>query len=363
MYIVVFCSLIALLLTYLESKHVLKGGMKLGFILVTLLGVIHYDYGNDYLDYYDIYNRIIDIPFDWYDLVNGNIYKDPGWALINYAFSYIGGFFMMVAVLNVLQNCFVYLFIKRNVNIKWWPIAIFIYLFGTNYYLLNFSMMRQGLAVCGFLAIWPFIIDRQWLKSIVLLWLLSLVHSSALVLIPFAFWGYIPVKRGRTIMCVFSTLFLFLWFSSEYINVIFEGLTMFADFEEYSDAYSNDGGYESVGLGFIINLIPFIVSLIYIAKDKSNDYANRKLVLLASVGAMILPFGRIIHLVSRIGIYFGVYTLASIPIAYGSVRNRVIRWGLMFIFILMTLYNYWLFFNDGAFANSYREFKSIFSVL
>mgnify|MGYP003306674874 CR=1 FL=1 len=127
---------------------------------------------------------------------------------------------------------------------------------------------------------------------------------------------------------------------------------MFADFEEYSDAYSNDGGYESVGLGFIINLIPFIVSLIYIAKDKSNDYANRKLVLLASVGAMILPFGRIIHLVSRIGIYFGVYTLASIPIAYGSVRNRVIRWGLMFIFILFSIYKPFYFPKQNLLNNS-----------
>lgn len=363
MYTVLLCSLLALLFTYLESKHILRDGMKIGFILVTLLGVIHYDYGNDYLNYYDIYYRITDTPFDWYDLISGDIYKEPGWALINYAFSYIGGFFMMVAALNVLQNCFVYLFIKQNVNVKWWPIAVFIYLFSTNYYLLNFSMMRQGLAVCGFLAIWPYIKDRQWLKSLILLWLLSLVHSSALVLIPFAFWGFLPVKRGLMITCVFSALFLFLWFSSEYINVIFEELTMLADFEEYSDAYSDDGGYESIGLGFIINLIPFIISLKYIATDKSNDYTSRQLVLLASVGAMILPFGRIIHLVSRIGIYFGIFTLASIPIAYGSIKNRIIRWGLISIFILMTLYNYWLFFNEGAFASSYKEFKSIFSLL
>lgn len=363
MYIVIFCSIIALLLTYLESKHVLKGGMKVGFILVTFLGMIHYDYGNDYMAYLDIYNNIVGQPFNWSNILNGYIYKEPGWALINYLFKPIGGFFMMVAVLNVIQNVIYYRFIKTNVDKSWWPIAVFIYLFSTSFYLLNFSMMRQGLVIAIFLCMWKYIKERRWIIALCGLFFAASIHSSALVLIPFAFWGYLPVKRRRMIVCVCSLLFLFLWFSSEYLNIIFEGLTGFADFEEYIDTYSNDGGYESVGLGFIINLIPFIVSLLYIAKDKSNDYTNRRLVLLASVGAMILPFGRLIHLVSRIGLYFAVYTLASIPIVYGSVKSRIIRWGLMLIFILMTLYNYWLFFNDGAFASYYKEFNSIFSVL
>ena len=47
MYIVIICSLIALLLTYLESTNQVKGGMKWGLVMVTILGMIHYDYGND----------------------------------------------------------------------------------------------------------------------------------------------------------------------------------------------------------------------------------------------------------------------------------------------------------------------------
>ena len=29
----------------------------MGFVLVTFLGCVHYDYGNDYMSYVDIYNE------------------------------------------------------------------------------------------------------------------------------------------------------------------------------------------------------------------------------------------------------------------------------------------------------------------
>ena len=69
---------------------------------------------------------------------------------------------MMVAVLNVIQNVIYYKFIKANVERTWWPIAVFIYLFSTSFYLLNFSMMRQGLVIAIFLWMWKYIKNRKW---------------------------------------------------------------------------------------------------------------------------------------------------------------------------------------------------------
>ena len=86
MLIVTAISVLTLILTYLESRRYLKDGMKLGFILISILGIIHYDYGNDYMSYYDIYKSIVNVPFNLSNLIGGYIYKEPGWALINYAF-------------------------------------------------------------------------------------------------------------------------------------------------------------------------------------------------------------------------------------------------------------------------------------
>ena len=116
MYIVIFCSLIALLLTYLESTDQAEGGMKWGFVIVTILGMIHYDYGNDYMSYYDIYKQVISYRFDLSGIFAGDCYPEPGWVLLCWFFKPIGGFFMMVAVLNLVQNMLVYRTIKNYVE-------------------------------------------------------------------------------------------------------------------------------------------------------------------------------------------------------------------------------------------------------
>jgi hypothetical protein len=52
MYVLLFFSLFTILLTHLESKGQLKNGMAIGFVIMTILAVIRYDYGNDYMNYY-----------------------------------------------------------------------------------------------------------------------------------------------------------------------------------------------------------------------------------------------------------------------------------------------------------------------
>ena len=143
--------------------------MRWGFVLVTFLGCIHYDYGNDYMNYMNDYKMDTKYPFDLIGIVTDEYIKEPGWVLLSYLFKPIGGFFMMVAALNIFQNIIVYKTIKKYVEKNWWLMAVFTYLFSTCLYLLNFSMMRQGLVVCVFLWSWQWIVEKKWIKTIVVL--------------------------------------------------------------------------------------------------------------------------------------------------------------------------------------------------
>ena len=78
--------------------------MKYGFMLVTFIAMIHYNYGNDYESYYSAYNQVVSTPFNISAIMQGEVYREPGWALLCYLFEYLGGFFGMVAILNVIQN-------------------------------------------------------------------------------------------------------------------------------------------------------------------------------------------------------------------------------------------------------------------
>ena len=362
MLVVFLTSVIALILTVLESRKMLNWGMAIGFTLVTILGCIHYDYGNDYMAYYDIYYSIVNVPFDISKVFAGDIFKEPGWALLCYLFKPFGGFFMMVAVLNIIQNLIVYKLIKRFVEQRWWPLAIFVYLFFTSYYVLNFSMMRQGLVICVFLGVWELIKDKKYIKAFLILLFSSTIHKSALILLPFAFLGLVPIKKGRILVLIYIVLYLMIWFRGEFMNEVMMVFMSVDEFAEYGETYGNSQVNITYGFGFVINLIPLILSLMYIIKDRgSRD--DKLIVALSIVNFIIAPFSEIMPVIGRVGMYFGSYQILALPKVYANVRNRVIRWGLLIILVSVTLYDYFGFFNSIVYREGYSEFKTIFSVI
>ena len=362
MYIVIFTSLLALLFTHLESKYKMRNGMLIGFILITTLGVIHYDYGNDYMAYYDLFKKFNNYPFNLEKILNKDFFDDSGWVILCYFFGIFGGFFMMVAVLNVIQNIIVYRFIKKNIEKQWWVMAMFIYLFATNLYLMNFSMMRQGFVVCVFLGMWKYIRQRKWWWPLLILYLCSYIHASAIILLPFAFWGYLPVKNGKILTIIYIALYVIFWAKREFINEIYYLIAGSSEsLENYSITYENRTNTATYSIGFIFNLVPFILSLYYIYNSK--DCYKKKIVLLATANFLIVPFTQITPLIGRLGTYFAIYKLAAIPIVLGFIQKKEIKMVCIALYILMTVYDYWLFFNVGVFVVKHRVFHTIFEVL
>ncbi len=360
---VIICSIIALILTYLESRGQMKNGMKFGFMLVTILGAIHYNYGNDYLNYLSIYNEVTDYSFDLSGILAGDYFHDPGWVLLCWLFKPIGGFFMMVAVLNIIQNIIVYKFIKENVALTWWPFAVFVYLFSTNIYLLSFSMMRQMFVMMIFLGMWKFIIQREWWIPLIVLYLCSFIHSSAVILLPFAFWGFLPMRNARYVGVSYVILLVLLWFFKNTLNDIFQFTMSLNDvFSEYADTYENYDVGIKLGFGFIINMIPFALSIVFLTSDK-NDHSpqTKSLVAIGAIAFFIAPFGQIIRLISRIGMYFSTFSIVTLPYIYGNIKNKTYRLALLSLYTMITLYDYYLFFTDSVFSEHYSTFHTIFS--
>lgn len=363
MNIVICCSIIALLLAYLESIGKLKHGMVVGFIIMTILEAIRYNYGNDYMSYYADFISYTNSSFNFQDIISD--YKEPGWVLLCWVFKPIGGFFMMMAAFAVIQNSIVYRSIKRYVEKQWWLLSFAIYILTVNYYLLSFSMIRQSFVVFLFIGLWPYIERKKWWIALLVLLLCSFVHSSAIILLPFAFWGFLPVNKGRIVGLVYAIILLFLWFSQDKVNSIFQyALSLNDTLDEYATTYGERDIDVGFGVGFIINMIPFVLSITFlISKSNHITIAQKRMVALAAVSYLILPFGQIIHLVARLGIYFGVFTILTIPHIYGSIKNVFIRNGLLVLFVLIMVYSYISFFNSEIYGERYATFHSIFSVL
>lgn len=339
--------------------------MAWGFALLTILAALHYDFGNDYMPYLHTYNEITSYEFNWKAIINKDVWKEPGWALLCYAFYPIGGFFTLVIFLSILQNAIYYKFIRRYVDSKWWVFAVFIYLFSTSYYVLNMSMFRQGLAIALFVWAFTFIKDKKLLPAAALVLIAASVHTSAKILVPFLLWGFIPMNErfSKLISALSAILFVILFFSPNAANALFMGLSDLEDVQRYADTYGSTDNIASLGIGFLLNTIPFVMFLYFLLKNKEAEVWQRQLVSLACIGTFIIPFGQIIPMTGRIGMYFGVFTICSIPIVYKWIPNYHIKRAVLFIFIMMTLYDYYLFFTDSAFAKYYSTYHTIFSAM
>lgn len=364
MEVVVACSFIALFLTYFESKGQVRNGMFYGFALVTFLGMVHYNYGNDYMSYFDIFKDVTSYHFNFNAIIGRDYYNDPGWVLLCFLFKPFGGFFMLVAVLNLIQNAIVYNFIKKYIEKKWWALGVFTYLFVTDYYLLSFSLMRQMFVIVVFLGMWKYIVERKWWIPLVVFYLCSYVHGSALILLPFAFWGFVPMNDSRYLGFGYAILLLGLWLLGDMLNDIFLfALTMDDSFMQYSETYGNVDKGLKMGLGFVINMIPFVLSIKFLLSKKDYSWQQKSLVAMGAISFLVAPFSQIIRLVSRVGYYFGIYTIASLPLIYKDIENVYLRRALIVCYVIMTMYSYYNFFNEGVYSLPYSEFHTIFECM
>lgn len=363
MYVVISVSFIALLLTFLESEGKLRHGMTWGFVLVTIIGAIHYNYGNDYMNYYNLSKTVLGSSFD--EVIHGDLYRDFGWVLLNYAFKPFGGFFTMVATLNVIQNIIVYNVIRREVPQKWWAMAVFIYLFNTNFYLMSFTMMRQELVIIIFLGIWPWIKQRRFLLVSLILYLCTLIHSSAIVLIPFAFWGFLPTNNQRIMLLAFIVVLGLLWSNQNYINTILSDASDIEQFTYYFRTYGDrtNNTIFRVGLGSILNTIPIVLCFIYLFSENKRNENYVGLVWISLIGSLLTPLMLSLSMISRISMYFSVYNIVTYPQVYGSVKNVNVKIAVLACYMFLTLYNYFLFFNHPVWIEHFTTYHTIFEVL
>lgn len=365
MYIIVFFSLFALLLTYCEQKGYLKWGMLSSFILLFAIAALRYNYGNDYAGYHEMYNEIIRYHFSFRRIIEERSVREFGWVLLNYLFEPIGGFYALVAFVALVQNFVYYRFIRLYLPKDEWTCAVFIYVFSTNFYILNMSMMRQGLAIALF--VWSFnsIRKNDIILSLLLIGLAWSVHRSAIVLFPFVLLPFFLKKRemGSLIAIVVGLLCVLLFTNKGIVSFLFSQSMALEDIENYADYYGNNPSAVQYGLGFLLNLVPFLLLLFYLIRAKSSTLDQRMLVVLATISTLIIPFGEIVPLVGRVGMYFGAFGIVAVPLVIKWLPNRHIARGALILYIFMTLYGYLGFFHSPIWQDAYSEYHTILGII
>ena len=367
MLIVIVISILCLVLTYFETTKKLPYGMFIGFCGITILYCIHYDFGTDYMTYYYEFQKVASSSYSLKDIFILDNWRNGeyGWGLLQWICAQIAGkngFFLLVIVNSIIENIIIYKFIRKYTESQYWCFSVFVYLFTATFYLLGFSMMRQWLAMCLFLWSFDYIIEKKIVRSLIIIYLASTIHHTASILLPIVFIAYLPMKYAKYYGITLIVLFALLMLEGDFLN---SALGMFMEqsetIEDYITNYDDYDANKSFGIGFLINLIPFVLSVFYLIKGK--DDTKKSLVLLACIGTMVVPFSQSLAMVKRMSLYFTLFSIGTIPIVYSFINNKNIRLLFISIFVFMQFVSYWGFLNDPSYQPHYLEFNTIFSQL
>lgn len=362
MTVIIIVSILALLLTYFETNGILKNGMLIGFSFVAIILAIRFNYGNDYPVYYATYLDMCRYSFNIKAIMAGDFFRDPGWALLCFMFKPAGGFFSLIAAISVFEVFVVYYIIRKYVLKENYVFSVFVFLFTTNIFISSCSMIRQMLVATVFLALWPIIEKKRHAIFVCLIiYIMSFIHGSALILLPFAFWYFLPLQKGRIIAPSLLFVFFLFWIDKDSVNRIFQTFMVIDSFQDYADSYMrlSQGTWKLSPL-MIAKTIPFFLYL-YFIWDREDDPLIY-LICISVIPFMIQPFGEIIPDVARISSYFYPFTIITVPYIYSSINRPVLRYGFISLFVAITLYNYFIFFQDPTFTEYYSEYHTIFEV-
>lgn len=145
-------------------------------LLIILFVGLRYDVGADYLSYEKLYataqNHVVQ-----------DFLVEPGYFLLNkIVYFFHGKFFVLTTLIITIQLYFVHQSIK---NFKYYTFALFVFITMNLGSLVN--EMRQYVAVAIFLYATHFIIQRSFVKYLLLILLASCFHYSAILTLPLYF--------------------------------------------------------------------------------------------------------------------------------------------------------------------------------
>lgn len=88
MYIVIFVNTLAVLFSYLSKYNKFSYGFELAFFCLILFYGVRYNYGNDYISYWQMFDEIAS--YRSFVLFDDSVRIEPGWILLNKIFSRCG---------------------------------------------------------------------------------------------------------------------------------------------------------------------------------------------------------------------------------------------------------------------------------
>lgn len=311
------------------------------FAVLFLFLALRYDFGNDYMNYYIIHTNINAGVKTW-----GN--EDVLYRYINLL---IPNFYLFVTVLSAFYISTILFMIRKNLKKSNYWLAVLILLINPYLFLVHLSSFRQTIAICIVILAVHFLTKKKRFIYILLIIIAAGFHISAVLVLPIFIlinqkkvnFIYFLVIIGGLILLLFSPLFDF-------------GIKWALDFFPQNYTFYYEQGSQNSLRATLISSFFFFLVIFNINKLEGKEIIYGKLSL---IGTIISLLAYKLSMLTRIGMYFDVFLIVSLPLILSRIENKYLKVLLFLITLFIFILRYWSFFNNIIWSDSYNEYKSI----
>jgi hypothetical protein len=301
---------------------------------------LRYDYGNDYMGYYEIHT-----------LLNAGL---PAWGANDFLFHKLNiaipNFFVFIGLTSLFYIMSIWYLIKNNLKINQYWFAILILLINPYLFLIHLSALRQTLALCFFIFAVNFAIKRKLIPYIICILLATGMHASAILLAPLYFLLTEKPFNKKYLFITFLVLGLFL-FTPLFDITANKVLDYLPNHYRY---YYNQGLKNSLRATIISSFYLFLVAF-NLGKLKGKEIIYGKLSLISTILSVLAIK---VSMISRVGFYFDLFLIITIPHIFSRIEKKIYRQILFIVLIGIYLLRYYSFFTTPLWE-SFREYKTI----
>lgn len=347
MVVILTVNILSILCAYISKYPRYRIGLFLSFFIIALFLSLRYDFGNDYMAYLSIHERIQNSAvFDGY--------YEVGWVVLNKIFK---NFYVLIIVLSIINCATYYNLIKHYVIRNYWWFALLIYVFNTNLLLIQSSTLRQTTAILIFIFSFKYIIQKDFLRYILCCLGASVFHMSALLLIPVYWLVLIPLssKLSRIITVVsFIALYLF----NEVFIPLFSDLALFIFQSRYEHFLKESAHTNIVNALIYTSLLVLIIYFESKNRNKTLSVFNK----LSIISLFFYPFASIVPMSARIGYYFIPATL----ITYTFIASRLSNNNRIFFIsavVLIIMIRFYTITTSEIWSEHFLNYKTILSLV
>lgn len=291
-------------------------------------------------DTYAYYMKFLDVQNESWDAIFKKMYetyilndgKDAGYDLLEKLFSSIipsfRAFMFFVAIVFFVPLCWL---VEKTLKSSS-EIFLFFCLYQAIFYdFFSVTGLRQTIATVALLVGVKYIEENKLTKFLIIALIASLIHKSALLIIPFFFVAKLPKGKNILLLSLLALPFI--------IPRARELATLMAEISA-SDQYMYyiDNSYETSGAKNFLLFLAGGSLLITVAKWRNDNSVQNLFVNACALGLLFATLTWVDPTLMRVGQYFSLLTLMAIPIAVDNLgTSKGTRNIIVYVLVLLAI--------------------------